>query len=150
VKATAETYTYRATRAGKLVEAERILGEHTARFIVPELDITGRWQGRIDHAIYSQKNLGKLLTGAKRIEVTVKGRDYRDKPHRFKITIEPEKATELRQLVVGRIIGHLAAHGWRTQYVIEIVRWDKARTSKTHVQRKKQLFGVTISIVVHK
>jgi hypothetical protein len=106
--------------------------------------------GRIDWALF-RTNVTTRLKDARRFEITIKGRDSRDKHRRIKHIIHvgrgasPDKA--FPYLLHG-ILNALRQRGFRTSYNLETATYTYEKSSKARSKRLKPLKDVEIVVKV--
>lgn len=146
-----ETYQYQIDngkiRRGILVD--QAIGGSTHNVIVKHItsDTLSAYQGMLWKAISSTNAFApKSWRGMRLVEVTIKGKDFRAKHHRIKLSLDITKETNIPNYLLGRIVGALHMRGLRTQYKLDVVPWNEVSTSKTFVRKMHQLQNCDIII----
>jgi len=150
-----EEYIHQVTKTGKVLRTLEVFTTRTSHITTrPDaLDkpIDPNDRGLISQALAEKKILStSRLKGAKRIEITVKGKDTRSKLHRFKAVWDVSGEKDLANLMVGRLQAMLASKGYRTQYKLTEVDWKNKKGNKTHSRNKKILRDMQIVVKVKK
>lgn len=141
-----------ATERGRLVRGYEVLSRKTTVKTATVDGPLGGNPGRIDWALF-RTNVTTRLKDARRFELTIKGRDSRDKHRRIKHIIHvgrgvgPDKA--FPYLLAG-ILRALRQRGFRTQYNIETATYTVEGSSKSKSRKLKPLKDVEILVKVIK
>jgi hypothetical protein len=142
----------RRTSSGKIAAMRPALQSAGEIIKVTErgfIEKRGRFQGRVDEALY-RTNI-TTVRGAKRVEFTIRGRDARDKEHRFKGSLDliTTKQKKMQSgLIVAAIIHSLRARGYRTTYGPRGIDWSKTDESRSVAMRRKPMTDVQITVRV--
>lgn len=108
---------------------------------------SGKWQGHLGFAM-GVSGAFRKLKGAKKVTVTVKGKDFKDKARRIKIVIDVKNEKKLQNLMVGKVQEAMYRRGFRPQYALENIPWADRKVSKSFARGHKQLRNVRVIVEV--
>lgn len=140
----------RRTRSGRVASIRSVLDHTESVMKMTErgvMDRRGAMKGRIDQALYATNIT--TVRNARRVEFIIRGKDRRDKEHRFKGSIDIDSDAKRQAqsgYIVGTLIGHLRSRGYRTAYKPSGISEARYRTTKDG--RKKELHDVQITVRV--
>lgn len=137
------TYEYRVLKSGKLGEGV-VVRDHRRIFKRTIKGDVEKHGGLIWKAL-GARNVTTDARKAKHATITIRGRDHRNKVHRFKATIALDKVPANRRgdAIIAKVLGTLHHRGFRTEYPREVVP-EKQRSPKS--LRRAQLHDLDISV----
>jgi hypothetical protein len=135
---------------GRILRGYEVLSRKTTIKTATVDGITGSNPGRIDWALF-RTNITTRLKNARRFEITIRGRDKREKHRRIKHVIHVGKGTSADKAypyLVHGIISALRKRGYRTQYNLETATYSYEKSSKSRSRKLKPLKDVEITVKV--
>jgi hypothetical protein len=138
------------TSSGKIIRATEVLSRKTTLKTAEVDALTGPQPGRVDWALF-RTNITTRLKDARRFDITIKGRDSREKTRRFKHTVSVGKGTapdKAYGYLIWAIIEAMRKRGYRTQYNLETARYRAPGSSKSQSAKLKPLHDVDLIVRV--